>query len=236
MSDPKFSYQPPRLLAENLWEIRGEWTNKLGRRMTVIRLSDGRLFLHSAIRLRQEELSWLASLGTPAFIVAPNVFHCSDAAWMCERFPGAELFVPASKLRAFSEKGLRPRDLASAFPEIPGELRSIPMLGSRIEETAFVHLPSATLVLCDLAFNMGDVFTGLERMLMRWNKVGGLFGPSRLTRLIFTSNRRLLVESYGKLLAEPFNRVIVSHGEVLESGGRELLRAGVERIFGRENR
>lgn len=225
----RYAYSPPRALAENIWEIRGEWSNKLGRRMTVVRLADGRNVIHNAFALKEKDLAWLASLGTPSFLIAPNIFHCSDAAWMAERFAGIKLFVPASKMHQF--EAFDPQDVNKDFPLLP-ELKCFPMRGARLEEAAFLHTPSRTLILCDLSFHMPDVFTGLEKRIMRWNKVGGRFGPSRLTKLLFTKNKRELVSSYGRLLDEDFDRVVVNHGDVLESGGREKLRAGVAEIFG----
>jgi hypothetical protein len=106
------------------------------------------------------------------------------------------------------------------------------MLGTRVEEAAFIHFSSRTLILCDLAFNMGNVYSGFEKLVMNWNKIGGQFGPSRLTKILFTKNRRLLIKSYETLLKENFDRVIVNHGEILESKGRAKLIEGIERIFG----
>ena len=202
--------------------------------MTIIRLRDGRLILHSSIKLQQKDLDWLTSIGKPAFIIAPNTFHCSDAGWFAERYPDAELLVPKSKISYFQQLKLNPKDLNLDFSAaISNEVKCIPMLGAKIEEAALIHIPSATLILCDLAFNMGNVFSGLEKCIMSWNKVGGQFGPSRLTKFIFTKDKRALIESYKKLLNEKFDRIIVNHGDILESDGKAQLRAGIERIFGR---
>jgi hypothetical protein len=35
MENIKFNYAPAKKISENLWEIRGEWRNKFGRRMTI---------------------------------------------------------------------------------------------------------------------------------------------------------------------------------------------------------
>ncbi|MCM2282777.1 MAG: DUF4336 domain-containing protein [Bdellovibrionaceae bacterium] len=229
----EFGYERPRAVADNIWEIRGEWKNKFGRRMTVVRLSDKRLMIHNAIRLIPRDLEWLSSLGTVAFIVAPNTFHCSDAGWMRERFPAAELFVPKQKLDFFAKQGLQPKDVNLQFPaDLADEVKCIPMRGTRMEEAAFIHVASGTLILCDLAFNMGDVFTGFEKFVMKWNKVGGQFGPSRLTKIVFANDRQQLLNAYKSLLSENFDRVIVNHGDILETDGKRKLKAGIERIFG----
>lgn len=226
----KYPNSPPRELAPDLWELRGEWANAFGRRMTVIRLGH-ELAVHNAYELDENELRWLDSLGSLAWIIAPNAFHCSDAPWMARRYPGAKLFVPASKLAAFRKLGLSPMDVNSGFPALPG-LRCIPMRGTRIAEAAFLHEPSRTLILCDLAFHMNDEFSGLERMFMRWNRVGVRFGPTKLTRLLFTKSKSELVASYEALLALDFDRVVVNHGEVLETGGKRALADSVKEIFG----
>jgi hypothetical protein len=227
----EFGYAPPREVAPDLWEVRGEWRNVLGRRMTVIRLADGRVLVHNAIRLAEKDLEWLRALGDVAFVVAPNRFHSTDAPWMAHRFPAARLFVPRSRLAAFQRDGFAPEDVNADFPALD-DMRCIPMRGTKLEEAAFLHRPTRTLVLCDLAFHMPDVFRGIARVLMRWNLVGGRFGPSRLTRLAFTRDRAALLASYAELLALDFDRVVVNHGDVLESEGRERLRAGVRAVFG----
>ena len=47
----------------------------LGMRMTVVRLGDGGLFLHSPIPLSGELRRELDALGTPRALVAPNRMH-----------------------------------------------------------------------------------------------------------------------------------------------------------------
>jgi hypothetical protein len=137
------------------------------------------------------------------------------------------------KLADFGSEGFSPRCTSTDFGETAdGELECIPMRGTRVDESAFIHHPSRTLILCDLAMNMEDVFTGLWRPLMRWNNVGGRFGVTRLTKLVFSSDERGLVASYRALLGRDFARIIVNHGAVLETNGKELLARSVQEIFG----
>ena len=226
------SYAEPRALADNLWEMRGEWSNKLGRRMTVVRLGSGDVYVHNAFRLAPADLAWLQALGPIRGVIAPNKFHCSDAGWLVGECPGAELYAPASKLTHFKTLGLEPKAL-SAFPAALGsEFECLAMRGTRIDESAFIHHPSRTLILCDLAMNMENVFSGLEGAFMRWNRVGGRFGVTRLTKYLFTKDAKALVASYRTLLERDFDRVVVNHGAVLETGGQEQLRASVSEIFG----
>jgi hypothetical protein len=230
---PTYRYEKPVLLAPNLWELRGTWSNAFGRRMTVVRLESGAVFVHNAMELEPAELDWLEGLGGVRAIIAPNKFHSSDAPWMAKQFPQAALFVPATLLKRFAAQGLTASDVATSFPrDVESELACFPMEGTRIAECAFVHRPSRTLLLCDLAMNMEDVFTGIQGAFMQWNKVGGRFGVTRLTKLVFSSDRRALVDSYRRLLDQDFNRVVVNHGAVLPTGGKDLLARSVNEIFG----
>lgn len=228
-----YGYDRPRQVAPDLWEVRGQWSNKFGRRMTVVRLSSGELWLHNAIQLHAPDLHWLGNLGRVAGIVAPNVFHTSDAAWMKTQFPDASLYVPQKKARQFQKLGFAVYDSGADFSKLDlPDLECFAFEGTRIDEVAFLHKPSRTLILCDLAFNMESVFAGLEKWIMDWNKVGGRFGPSRLTRLLFTKDLNRVKASYARVLEWDFDRVIVNHGEILETGGKELLRSSAAEIFG----
>lgn len=200
--------------------------------MTVIRLFDRTVMIHSAIELEAKDLEWLKGLGSVSFIVAPNVFHCSDATWMAKHFPEAVLLVPAKKLRDFEQQNLNPKNLATDYPNID-EVKFFPMQGANIDETVLLHVPSKTLIFCDLVFHMHASFGWLEGLFMKWNKIGnGRFGPSRLTKLVFASDKTKLKQSYQTLMEQDFDRVIMSHGEVLETGGKFKLQQGVEEIFG----
>lgn len=230
MSQVEFHYDPPNQLAPLLWEIKGRWKNKLGRRMTVVRLSDGRLIIHNAIQLHEDELNWLRSLGFVSFIIAPNIFHCSDLAWMSRQFPQAACYVPAEKYDFFQQQGVNVKITEKDFPKDISEFENLYMHGTKMSESVFIHHPSKTLILCDLAFNMPDVFTGLSRIFMRWNKAFRL-GPTRLIRLMFTKNIKQLKASYENLFQYDFDRVVVNHGDVVNQNGKELLKKGYEEIF-----
>jgi hypothetical protein len=92
-------------------------------------------------------------------------------------------------------------------------------------EVVFFHRASRTLILCDLAFNFGPRAAAPTRLLMRLLRSYGRFGPSKVDPLLIR-DRRAARESLEHILRWDFDRVVVAHGEVLESGGREALREG----------
>src|SRR4051812_3238185 len=68
-------------------------------RMTVVRLRDGRLWLHSPIALSAALVQQLNALGEVAYIVAPNKFHHLFAQQAVQAFPTAQLYGPGGLRR-----------------------------------------------------------------------------------------------------------------------------------------
>jgi glyoxylase-like metal-dependent hydrolase (beta-lactamase superfamily II) len=60
----------------------------------------------------------------------------------------------------------------------------------------------------------------------------GRFGPSRLDPFLIR-DRRAARQSLERILAWDFDRVVVAHGDVLENGGPDALRAGYAWLLAR---
>lgn len=78
---------------ESLWIAEGERIRMLGipfgTRMTIVRLADGGMWLHSPIAARDELVAAVEALGPIRHIVAPNKFHHLFVGEWLERFPYA---------------------------------------------------------------------------------------------------------------------------------------------------
>src|SRR5688500_9025144 len=61
--------------------------------MTVIRLAGSRLFVHSPVAAQAELMREVQSLGTVAYVVAPNRLHHLFAGDWQQACPGASLYV-----------------------------------------------------------------------------------------------------------------------------------------------
>ena len=94
---------------------------------------------------------------------------------------------------------------------------------SMTNEVVLLHRPSRTLVVTDLVFNFGPDAPWFTRCAMTF--AGGYpgFRTSLLERL--GMDRSAARRELARLLELDFDRVILSHGDVLETGGREALRA-----------
>jgi hypothetical protein len=94
-----------------------------------------------------------------------------------------------------------------------------------VNEVAFCHRASRTLLICDLAFNIGADVPFATRLAFRLTGGYGRFGPTLLERLL-VRDRAAARASMEKILSWDFDRVVLAHGHVLEHGGREALREG----------
>jgi hypothetical protein len=221
--------RPLRELDRNIWiaERRQRFYGlEVGTRMTVMRLAEGSLLLHSPVRLDGDLRRELDAIGRVRFVVAPNRLHHLHAGEVAEIYPEARLWVAPGLERKRPDLAF----VAILGDEAPVEWRTdveqVFFRGRPYEnEVVFFHRPSRTLVICDLAFNFGPRAAAPTRFLMRMMRSYGYFGPSKLDPLLIR-DRRAARESLERILAWDFDRVILAHGDVLESGGREALRRG----------
>jgi hypothetical protein len=226
MHDPE---SPPRQLDRDLWVVERPqrfFGLEVGTRMTVIRLADGSLLLHSPVALDVGLRRALDALGPVRFVVAPNRVHHLYAGDVAKSYPEARLWI------APDLQGKRP-DLAyvailgdEAPPEWRGQVDQVFFRGRPFEnEVVFLHRATRSLVICDLAFNFGPTAPLKTRILMSLILSYGRFGPTKLDPLLIR-DRAAARESLERILAWDFDRVVLPHGDIVERGGNALLREG----------
>lgn len=218
-----------RRLADGLWVAERPLRFlglPVGARMTVIRLDDGRLLLHSPLPLDAAMRAELDALGPVAYAVAPNRLHHLFAGDVAKAYPEARLWLAPGlpeKRPDLVHEGVLDDE---APPEWRGQLDQVFFRGRPYEnEVAFFHRASRTLVACDLAFNFGPRDPLPTRVLMSLIRSYGKLGPTKLDPLLIR-DRAAARASLERILAWDFDRVIVAHGDVQETGGYPLLRDG----------
>jgi glyoxylase-like metal-dependent hydrolase (beta-lactamase superfamily II) len=210
-------------LALDLWIATRSFTNELGlvtSRMTVIRLNDGRILVHSPVPIESDLRSAVENLGQVAILIAPNLFHHQFLSEWRAAFPDAKAFcVPGlpAKRSDFKFDGVLEN---VSPPEWGGEvdqlvIKGIPDYG----EMVFFHRPSRALVVGDLVFNYSPVQAESDP-----GGADGLGPHSRIISAITDPNA--LRDSIASVLRWPFERVIVAHGQIVESGGHARFREG----------
>ena len=213
-------------LAPDVWVVRRPLplaVGDVGARMTVLRLPDGSLLLHSPVQLDAALEQALRALGPVKWLIGPNKVHHLFLGDYVKTFPAAALCGAPG----LAEKR---RDLAFQHvlgdPPPPGWPESVKLQfvegAPQMNEVALLHAPSHTLVLTDLVFNVPRDGPNRARLFHRLVGATGRFGPHRLIRL-FIRDRAALRRSLDRILAWDFERVVMSHGEVLNADGRRLL-------------
>ncbi|HTO69156.1 MAG TPA: DUF4336 domain-containing protein [Myxococcota bacterium] len=198
--------------------------------MTVIRLRDGGLVLHSPVRLDHELRAELDRLGEVRALISPNLHHHLFAADYPAGYPDARLFAaPGLPLKRPDLKFAEELDDAAPLlwrAELEQHLfRGVPFLS----ELVFFHPATRTLVCTDLVMNVakGDVH-GWTRLFFLAVGAEGRFGPHRGVRWLFIRDRAAARGSVERMLQWDFDRVVMAHGHVLERGGRDALRSAFE--------
>jgi len=233
------AYQPQntlRAIGEEIWIADGpvlQWGYGIPVkfpfpiRMSVIRMSDGGLFVHSPIHADESLVAQLEKLGPVGHLVSPNMLHhVSIKAWAA-RFPEAQIWAsPGVRKRSdvhFS------RDLDDLPPaEWAGDIDQRIARGSRVmEEVVFFHKSSSTLILADLIENFeGHRLHGWFNHFMY--RLIGVMAPHgrapRDLRATYAGNHDRLRPVVDWMIACAPQRIVVAHGQWIEENAVDRLR------------
>jgi len=229
-------------LAEDLWIANGPVVRMafpLGvsvpfpTRMTVVRLSDGGLWVHSPIELSPALAGQIDALGRVAHLVSPNFIHYAGIPEWSRAYPDAVTWAsPGVRERAASQAVELHfhEDLGDRAPEEwSGDLDQLIFSGSSIlREVVFFHRASRTLILADLieSFEL-DRFAAPWRWLLR---LSGSVHPDGKApwdmRMSFRAGRDQARECRERMIGWQPERVVLAHGKWYEKNGvAELRRA-----------
>jgi len=199
---------------------------RIGTRMTVVRLPSGALLLHSPVPITAALRQAIDAIGPVGHIVCPNLFHHMYAGDAQRAYPSAVLHGPASLQRKRRDLQFGATLGDSPHPDWGGALQTITIGGSLLDETVLYHAATRTLITSDLVENFHDHAHAPTRWYLR---VGGLLGKvgwHPLLRIVYV-NRRKARACVERILAWPFERVVVDHGEVITDDARKAVRQGL---------
>jgi hypothetical protein len=215
------------VIAEEVWGVPGAAHLPGGvvfpLRMTVIRLPDGGLWLHSPVALDDTTARAIEALGPVRHLVAPSLLHDLHAGAAKARWPAARLHAPTA-LRARRPDLPIDEDLSDGSPWgdaiVAVAIRGAP----KLDEFEFLHRPSRTLLVTDLAFHVLTPATFATKLVLCGVGCHGRLGSSRAWRWVFAEDRAAVAASVERLLALDFDRLVPAHGDVIASGAAPALR------------
>jgi len=221
--------------AKNVWIVEGPNVRDMGfiftTRMTLVRLSDGSMWVDSPVSVPSDTLQRIVELGPVRYLVAATPRHF----WRLESwhalFPEAQLWSSRTTLLTLKKRPLPltgvlgdgpPQAWAKDFDQLV--LRGNPLL----DEVLFFHKQSRTVILDDLIQIHAKVKGKPLRNALF--KLGGVLAPHGGVgldiRLSFT-NRDLARRSLEKLLSWDFDKLIIAHGSCISENAKPF----VERAF-----
>jgi hypothetical protein len=204
-------------------------------RMTVVRLSNGDLFLHSPIKFDRRLADELVELGRVRHLVSPNQFHYAHIGEWANEFPNAVSWAsPRVRERARARQVdvdfTRDLDEASPPEEWHQEIDQALFPGGYFKEFIFFHRASKTLIFADTIINIElDKITEPWRLVTKltgmYHPYGQIFFGMRLPLFL---QRQKAEAAIRKIHSWQPQRILLSHGRCFDTDADRVIR----RIFG----
>ena len=196
-------------------------------RMTVVRLANGNLFVHSPCEIDEKIKSAIDCLGKVEFIVAPGSYHYLYVASAQKAFPDAETFIcPGVERRSPDIKfdwllGDRPDE------RWKNDFEQVLIRGNRIIwEVVFYHKVTRILILVDLIENITDQTEDVSWVLRLWWKLVFRMWNNPKPAPEYQmgwNNKKAASKSLKRILDWDFEKVIISHGDLIEENAKEVV-------------
>lgn len=225
---------------DNIWIVDGDLIHMSAAglkvpfptRMTVIRLNNGDIWLHSPIHFHEQLAEAIQELGPISHLVSPNLLHYAYIADWKKHFPQAIAWrSPGVEKRAKSQGIVTNFDANledKAAEPWSEEIDQLIFQGGRlVQEVVFFHRQSQTLILTDLIenFEAEKVPSPFWRCVHRIAQIAAPHGSTPIDyRMTFVGNKELARQSLRQIYAWEPHRIIIAHGAWIENNAQERLR------------
>lgn len=195
-------------------------------RMTIVRLSNGALWIHSPTTLNQNSIATIEQIGGDvAALVAPNKFHYLYIDEWRNRYPNAQVFAERmlkKKIPALDDDQLLTNTPDALYAQ---DIDQVVFNGNRLfEEVVFFHKQSRSLILTDLMINLDTQhMRWLPKMFLKFE--GATFPNGGVPRLYrwMTTNKAHAKAAYDTIRAWQPERLLFCHGEAFATAAQAKL-------------
>ncbi len=199
--------------------------------MTVVRLSDGSLWVDSPVPVSFDTVKAIAALGPVRHLVAATPRHVWRVDGWHTLFPDARLWTARKTILTLKKRNMPPAAVLGNSPakEWQDDLDQLGFKGNPLaEEIIFLHRTSGTVILDDL-IQVHELRPGrpLLNALARFAGVAAPRGGVGLDIRMTFFDRSAARMSLERLLSWDFDRLIIAHGPCIEIGAKPV----VERAF-----
>ena len=214
---------------EGILTVEGDIPMPLGkfpRRMTVVGLSRNRSVIFSAMALKKAGMKRIEELGKPSFLIVPNGHHRLDARIWKQCYPKLKVLSPPAAKASVAE-AVSVDATKGAFGDKLLELVTVAGTGEAEAALIVRRKSGTTLVVNDVIANVRHP-RGLGAKIMARLFGFGVHGPQvpRVVKRVMVKDKKALAGQFRAWAADPqLKRIIVSHGEIIESDPAGVLRS-----------
>ena len=213
-----------RQLADDVALISFPW-RVLGidfkRNVTLLRLADGRVVVHSTAPFTQQDIAEIRRFGEPSWLVEATLIHDTFAKEGRKSLQNIPYLAPEGFVEATE---VQTEPLLPPPRGWDGEIDVLRIDGVRMNEHALFHRRSRTLVVADLFFSFPRETSGWPRFFVRHiMRLPRLFGISSVYRLFVIRDKEAFARSMRALLALDFERLVVAHWHPIETDAKRTV-------------
>lgn len=185
-------------------------------RMTVARLADGKLWLHSPVPLSDGLRAELDALGEVAYIVAPSKMHHLYLSACAAAYPSAQLYgAPGLAKKRPDVAGLRTLGPV-AEPAWQHDFEQLQVRGVPIgNEVLWFHRASRTLIVTDLCQHWAGKLGFGAWLYATLTGVRQRLAVPYTVRLT-VKDKPAVADTARQILLWPFERVVMAHNTIIE--------------------
>jgi len=227
-----------RNLAENIWIFDGQAVPFLcfpfSTRMTVIRLADATLWVHSPIKLTPVIEEQLQQLGKVKYLIAPNHLHHLFLAQWQTCYPEARCYGTDEVIEKRADLSFHGSLNKVTLWPWQNEIEQVLFSGSKMmQECVFFHRTSKVLIVTDLIENFsGKTFNRWQRGIA---KIVGILAPNGKMpldwRLTFLFNKPKARKHMTVIDNWQAKVIVMAHGEIVTLHAQAFLKRAFNWLY-----
>lgn len=210
-----------RNLSANVWVVERGYVHMgmdMGGKMTIVRLPDRRLFVHSPLPMNAALKTAIDALGDVSAVVAPNTQHIDFVPHWKKHYPNATYIAPPGFKAEkpdfpFDEELSEDNVPNDAFKDAEGTIKQVYIKSApAMRETVFFHVPSKTLMVTDL------MMTIPKKGVPFGTKVGGVMLNvvfKNLYKHMIVKDKQQFDQCLQQIEAFGFETVVPCHGDIV---------------------
>ena len=216
---------------KNIWIYDGSTVSFYGfpftTRMTVIKLSNGKLWIHSPEKIKEGLLEELKTIGEVKYLISPNKLHHLFSQEWVEIFPEAISYAAPGLVEKRPDIKFNVELSLQSERDWQTDIEQTIIQGSpAMEEVVFYHKSSKTLILTDAIENIQPSSLSLWTRIIA--KIGGVLAPNGKMPLdwrlsFYLGNRDKARDSLKTILSWDIDNIILAHGECIIGNGHKFM-------------